>query len=140
MGHQIDTCFIPFKKFKNTLKIENWDSLIERMNKGILYGEFYLTMNHYLEYYSSGVSFESVSHYVTHLEKKSDGIYGKVNVLESPAGKVLKTYIDNGIKIVFRPAAKFNNSDNLMSISKFFAIPKTNDPILNRNNRVYLTI
>lgn len=77
------------------------------------------------------VSLQNVSHMITDLKIENSVLYGKVKILDTPKGKILKELVDNNL-IVFRPRGMGTvNADGTISNYKlhtFDAINKELDP------------
>jgi hypothetical protein len=48
---------------------------------------------------SSVVSLEKVSHKVIQLWMNGDDVYGKIQVLDTPAGRILRSLVDGGVQV-----------------------------------------
>lgn len=77
------------------------EEIVEKHNKGLPDGGLYVYYGElYHENMFAEVDLSEISHTITALELLEDGLYGDINILDTPAGKILKAGLDNR---VFRP-------------------------------------
>lgn len=110
-----------------SVKSYDWNEIKQRSNNGTLLGEMG-NVN------SFDVSLTKVSHVIKNIEVYQDGIIGEVYILDTERGKELKTLIDSGVKMVFRPRSIGVIDDNgNVTIKELF----TFDAILQSDDAFY---
>lgn len=72
-----------------------------KLNNKTIYGELGHPDN-------TDISLSNISHTISNIENYQNCLIGEVNVLSTTKGKILKSMIDNGIKVVFRPRSTGN--------------------------------
>ena len=73
----------------------DWSKLKDLSDAGTLFGELG-TRDESLLF---DVSLSRVSHHITDIEVYDDGVYGKINVLDTERGKILKTLLDEDYEL-----------------------------------------
>lgn len=81
------------------------------------------------------VLLSNISHVIKDIEIFEDGVYGEIEILSTPKGNELKTLIDNGIDMVFRPRSTgtvdSNGNVHIDKIYAFDAILASQDSFFN---------
>jgi hypothetical protein len=94
-------------------KMTNLESLSRKANEGFLCGEF-----GYPD--SFDVSLSNVSHTIKNIRIEKDELVGDITILDTPKGKVLKSFIEAGCEMVFRPRSTGILEDGYVKIKQIF--------------------
>lgn len=107
----------------------DWNDVIQRAQNGSLLGE----LDHPDRF---DVLLTDVSHVIKNVEVFQDGVYGEIDILNTAKGRELKSLIDSGIKMVFRPRSIGDVDSNgnviIKKIFTFDAILSSEDAFFDR--------
>lgn len=88
---------LPFNENKNGRYYDkdsyDWSKIIEKANNGTLLGEISHGGNKTLD-----VQLSNVTHSIKDIEIYDDGIWGEIEILDTPMGKNIKELKDSGMK------------------------------------------
>lgn len=125
---RISDVFLPFKNTPNhngriynkACVEEAFNKYKENVNNQTLFGEAILYDS---ETYSGIVDINNVTHVIEKLEITDKGIEGTIKLLDTPRGKLIKNYINSGIKLCIRPRmiGKVDFDTKLVDVEEFIA-------------------
>ena len=103
----------------------DWSKLKDLSDAGTLFGELG-TRDESLLF---DVSLSRVSHHITDIEVYDDGVYGKINVLDTERGKILKTLLDEDYELNVSSRATGKVENGITIINKLISFDYIVSPI-----------
>ncbi len=100
-------CSFDIPRFSNG-RVYTREGMEDALNKyievkkrvGVKYGELY---NHSDKNPNYDISISKVSHIIKDIEMKDDGVYGEIEILDTPDGKLVKKMMESGLYPLVSP-------------------------------------